>query len=490
MQSRSPDGKRGIFPAWGRAGVAYPGPPMPEPMPRSRQWAYCLGNGGFQISEQIVVSVALFFYLPPEAAGLDLVPQISDEVFFGVVTVFGLAGLVGRVVDSAADPVVGFASDRSRSRFGRRRAFLIYGIVPMVAIPVLLFYPPGEPESVANAVWFTALYSLYFISFTVYVAPYLALFAEISWSQEDRVWLSRALAFVAFPVAVFFASGWALGFDAGRAAGLDSVSALRWLVVVSSLVAFALCLAPIAAVDEHRYARSIRSDLSLGPALRATLANRPFMIYLAAQILFVFGVNMIRPAMPYIATVLLGRSPGFAAWLTVAMAVGIVGGFFVVNRLTNRFGAKRVMMGCITAFSLALASLFLIEPDVPGGARDAVNLAIVFGSLAVVGVPVVAFLVIPHVLMGQLIDADAAKTGANRSAMFFGTQGLLTKWVYGASAWMLSYLLAEFGRSPEDPLGVQLVGPVAGLACLLSVVLYAFYPEQELLREGERAPEG
>jgi GPH family glycoside/pentoside/hexuronide:cation symporter len=97
-------------------------------------------------------------------------------------------------------------------------------------------------------------------------------------------------------------------------------------------------------------------------------------------------------------------------------------------------------------------------------------------------------MVLPHVLISQLIDEDERRTGATRAAMFFGVQGLLTKWVYGLSTWCLAFLLARYGNSPEEPLGVLLVGPVAAVLCLLSLCLYAFYPEARVLAGARREP--
>jgi Na+/melibiose symporter-like transporter len=66
--------------------------------------------------------------------------------------------------------------------------------------------------------------------------------------------------------------------------------------------------------------------------------------------------------------------------------------------------------------------------------------------------------------------------------MYYGVQGLFTKWVYAASAAILSFLLAAYGRSAAEPLGVLLIGPVAGGLCLVGAILYAFYPEEEIRR--------
>ena len=138
---------------------------------------FVLGAPGWQITSTIVVSIGIYFYLPPEGAGLQV--QVSEEIFLGVLTAYGLARLVGGLIDSLADPLVGHYSDRSHAKFGRRRIFLAFGLVPMAVTPALLFFPPGEPGSHGVFVYLTVLLCLYYIFFTVYVAPYNALVPEL-----------------------------------------------------------------------------------------------------------------------------------------------------------------------------------------------------------------------------------------------------------------------------------------------------------------------
>jgi GPH family glycoside/pentoside/hexuronide:cation symporter len=452
---------------------------VPERISPARRFAFALGNAGFQLGDRVVVAIAVYFYLPPPGRGL--VPQIPERVFFGFLTLYGLAMLVGRVFDSISDPVVGWASDRSRARLGRRRTFLVAGVLPMVVIPALLFFPPGAPGSAANTAWLFGLLSLYFVFFTVYVAPYLALIPEIAWTQRERLTLGTLLALVSLPVAGLFGSAWPLSIDLGRAAGLEPAASLRVLVVVASLLALVLCLAPILAVDERRFARSVPSPLSFRGAVTRTLRDRAFCIYLVSQGLFVFGLNVIQPLTPYLATVVLGRSEGFAAWFGLATFVGVGLGFAAIHPIVRRLGPKRVMALCSAVFGLALCGLGLLRADAPGGPDDARNLALVFGALGVIGIPIAGFFVIPNVLIAQMIDRDERDGGSQRSAMYYGIQGFLTKWIYGVSLWVLTLLLARFGNSPEQPFGVILAGPVAGVACLLSAAVLSAYPEREVL---------
>jgi GPH family glycoside/pentoside/hexuronide:cation symporter len=256
----------------------------------ARALGYALGNAGFQISDRIVVAVAVYFWLPPPESGLPAL--LSNEVFFGGLTAFGLARLLGGSVDSLADPLVGFASDRSRARLGRRRAFLAAGVAPMTLLPVLLFFPPGEPGSRANFVALASVLCLYYVAFTVYVAPYLALLPELARSAADRARLATLLAALAAPAAGGYGAAWLLGAGVARDLGLAPADAIRAVVVASSALAFALSLAPVLAVDERRFAKPAPSALSLREALSRTLRDRAFLVYLAAQISFILGVTI------------------------------------------------------------------------------------------------------------------------------------------------------------------------------------------------------
>lgn len=460
---------------------------MLEPMPRGRRIAYALGAAGWQISDRIVVAIGIYFYLPP--GDTDLVPQLSDEIFLGVLTAYGLARLLGGIVDSLADPLVGYASDRSRSRLGRRRLFLLVGVVPMVAAPALLFWPPGDAGSRTTFVYLALLLCIYYVFFTIYVAPYLALIPEIAWTQQARVELSTLLAVVGFPVITLYGAAWPFGIALGRDAGLSGTEAVRWVVLISSAVALALCVLPILAVDERRHARSARPALGLREALLITLRNRPFLVYLIAQILFILGVNMVIPAMPYLAIVVLGRDEAFAGLLGLITPLPALLGLLVVRRVVERFGPKATIVICVLLLGAALAPLGLLSPDLPGGPDDRRNLVIVFCTLGLAGLSMAGFLALPNVIISQLVDLDEARTGANRSAMYFGAQGLLTKWTYAASAAILSLLFVKFGNSRAEPTGVLMVGPIAAACCLVSALLYTRYPERQVMEEGRRREE-
>ena len=234
----------------------------PERMSAPRRFAYACGSPGFSISDRIIVAIVFYFYLPPGDSGLPTqLPEFSPVMGL---TALGASMLVARVFDSLADPVVGFLSDRSRAQIGRRRIFMLAGIVPMVVTPVLLFWPPGEPGSHENWVWVTALLSIYFIAFTAYVGPYLALQPELARTERERVKLAVLVGAFTLPIVGVFGFAWTAAVDWGVAEGMSTTASIRWLVVVSSLAGFALAAAPLFAVDERRFTASRAADNPYG----------------------------------------------------------------------------------------------------------------------------------------------------------------------------------------------------------------------------------
>ncbi len=454
-------------------------------MSAKRRLAFALGSPGYMSIDRVAGGILLYFYLPPPDRGLEA--QVSEQAFLGALTAFGVATIIARTVGSVAAPLIGHASDRSRSPLGRRRSYMIYGLLPMSFLPLLAYWPPGPAGSTLNALWLTLVLSSYYLFSTMYTAPHAALVPEIGRDDEDRARLSRVIALAAFPVGGLLMA-WPRGIDWGHAAGLDAADSIRCIVVVLAVSGFMLCAAPIFALDEHRFANSAPSDLSFREALSSALRNHAFRVFLSAHVLFSLATSLIFPALPYIATVLLGRNEGFAFELAASLAVMLGFGYVVMPRLVRYTDSKRLMIGCFALFAVASAALGLIRPDAAEGPSDAWNLSVVFVALGAMGLPLAGMSIMPNVLLGQIIDRDAESTGVNHSAVYLGLVQAFDKWAYGLGAAVIAFLFASFGKSPAEPNGVLLIGPFAGVFGLFSAVLFAYFPRIEPVGEEAEAP--
>ncbi len=452
---------------------------MAEKMSTLRQLAYAAGTPGHTAIDHAVGGMLLYFYLPPPDRGL--LTQVPQETLLGPLTAFGIAMLIARAVDSLASPLIGHASDRSRSRFGRRRSFMLRGMLPMLCLPLLAYWPPAAAGSAINVVWLTVVLCCFYVAGTMYSGPHGALVPEIARSDEDRARLTRLLALCAFPMAGLLMA-WPRFIDWGREAGIAPTQSMRGIVIGLAVIALVLCSIPFFAIDEKRFTESSVSDDSSSVSIRETLTsllgNRPFRIYLGAQILFATAVSLIFPVLPYIATVLLGRSEGFAFELSAALGVMIALGYGVVPRLLDRVRPKVILLVSFSVYGLAAATLGLVQPSSPGQPQDIWNLRIAFASLGMMGLAISGYSLLPNVLVGQLIDEDETRGGLNRSAVFLGVAHAVGKWGHGISSAVIAFLFARFGNGPDNPLGVQLVGPIAALAAFAALGVFARFPDR------------
>jgi Na+/melibiose symporter-like transporter len=94
--------------------------------------------------------------------------------------------------------------------------------------------------------------------------------------------------------------------------------------------------------------------------------------------------------------------------------------------------------------------------------------------MAVVGIPIAGNYLFPATLTADIIDYDSARTGLRREATYYGAQNFVEKTATSVSPLLLALLLLA-GRTPDDPLGVRLVGPVAGFVVLLGFFAFRFY---------------
>ena len=430
-------------------------------LPRWVVPAYGAGAAGWVLVDRVVLTWLYFVYVttPTPTGERLMLPLTFSAVLLG-----------GRVIDAIADPVIARLSDNHRGRRGRRLPFLLVSAVPYVVVYVALFLPPVAERSPVNALYLGVGLALYFTLFTTYVGPYLALLADLSATTADRVDLSTAKA-----VATLLGAGVALIVSGLLVEGLGVVT-MVWML---GAVALVLLLVPLT-IPERRFAAAVPATMPLLPAVRATLANRPFVIALLGANALWFGFNIVSLNVPLYATSLLGLTEGAVAALMGALFGVCLLVFPVVNRLSKRLGLKRMMIASLVGFALVFP-LIAAFPVPPFGLSP-----LAFGVLvmALAGVPLAGFFVVPDAIIAAVADLEQQRTGQRREGMYFGVNGLVLKLNLGVSTVVSGALLQVWG----DPLGLQLTGPVAAVAIAIGALVFLRYPEDEV--EAARAELG
>jgi len=419
--------------------------------------AYGTGAGGFSLIDRVLITWLFYYYITSPLEGVDaLMPPF----------VFGMIMFFGRVIDAVADPVIARWSDNYSGRLGRRMPFMLFSGVAYAAVFILLFYPPVAAQSAWNSIYVAVMLGLYFILFTAYVCPYLALLPELARSTRDRVDLATFKA-----VFSLLGVGVAL-IGAGILIGMLSFHGMVWVLATLGLVLLYLPLL----IRERDYAEAKPATLGLIEAITTTFKNRAFLIYLIGNVTFWLGFNIITLNIPLYVTILLrGTEDETSIYFGLAFVVALL--FFpVVNILAKKLGLKVMMMFSLVAFLILLPLFFFLGQSLFGLAPETV--AYILMGLA--GLPLAVIFIVPDAIVAAVSDLEEKLSGQRREAMYFGAQGFILKLALGLSTVITGALLQFFGSTVAQPLGIQLTGPVSAVFILAGVIIFSRYPEKEV----------
>lgn len=446
-----------------------------ETFPLRGKLLYSTGVIGYTIADRLWVTFMLYFYLPPAESGMrELIPNVT---FWGVFTAAGLVMILGRIVDAVADPLVASWSDRSTSRLGRRKSFMIFGGLPLLAAAVFLFFPPFSEPGIGNTVFLAIMLGALLFFFTVYVVPLLALIPEVTHSNKERMNLVTIQAiFSLIGVIIVMIGGYVL-WDVIGGMGYSKTTSLQAAIVCLGILGLIFCYIAIIPIDEKRYSSSTPTDVPLFTSLKMTLKSGPFLAYLFGTITFWFGLNIVSQGAAYYVRVLLQKDEAFAS-VVFGAVFGVALVFFPIINLAGRYIAKKtIMIISLAIFALGSSAIYWLGTDaliIPVAYQPFV----IFGIL---GIPVSALLMIPNAMISDIAEYDSIQTRTNREGMFFGAQGLLQKLNLGISAMIFAFLLSSYGKDVAQPMGVKLSGPVVAVVCVIGIVLYSLYPEKKIV---------
>ena len=400
----------------------------------------------------------------------------------------GLALAVGRIWDGVNDPLVGYLSDSTTSRLGRRRPYLLAGILPFGLSFYLLWSPPQGLGTWGNFTFLALAYILMDSCFTFYATPYLALGAELSRDYHERtqVATSRALFHSLGAVLALICLSKIVGSSPAtlqegtavlsstlppevlRARFATTGALLGGVVVLSGLVAFygSREVPPPSNGGRVSFAAFCRILLD-------TLKNRPFRIELISFALLVLGWALHQPLTVYV----------YRDWLTMERQLPtIMFLFFLATmvslglwaRLARRVGKNRAFQLCIL-WSVVVLSVFpLMRVDMP---RQWFYLFIIFIGLGAGGYA------LPPAIVADIIDYDELLSGQRREGAFFGLWTLVMKLMGALAIALVGFGLDLIGYLPNQTQSAAtlsglkiLYGPVPAVFLFLSFLVFLRFP--------------
>lgn len=310
--------------------------------------------------------------------------------------------------DMVADPIVGGLSDRTRSRWGRRRPWLLGGGLLMLVSYIFLFTVPHFASTTASLLYVAGMFTVTATAYAIFAVPYTAMAAEMSDSSAERV---RIMAYRMTLVLVGILAGSAiapmlvaeLGGGRGGYAGMS--------VIVGSLCATAMLVAFFATRGVQLHEQP-GDHLPWGEQARLVMRNRQYLCMVGVYLVQLLGLGTMTAATPYFAVHVLGQDEKMIGNIfLVFMGVGVLSMPFW-SAMARRYGKQRALVGAVLLYALASAGLLAVQP---GG-----NMLWLYGPLALMGIAFGAQQMLPFAMLTDVINVDAATTGVRREGLLSG----------------------------------------------------------------------
>lgn len=404
-------------------------------LPLSAVVGYGAGNFAFALLGLVVAVNLQYFYT-------DYVGLSAGLVSWAL--------LLARLFDAITDPIMGWLSDRSNTRFGRRRPFIVGAAIPLGLAFYLLFAPPDPGDPAAHQgmllAYMLGCYTLTYFIWTVGAIPYYSLGAELTDDYHERLsviavreaWaLAGLLSATILPAYLIHLRG-------GRG-GYATMGAVLG-------VATAVFLLASGAVSRERPEFRGRPALDPYSGVIATLRNPHFR-----PLLLAFAFSGIAAAVPavlviYVSVYIIGTPewwtraipgwmPTWSYYLLLYFGSAVLS-LPLWNRAGERLGKKRTWGIAVVTAVLTSAACFWLGPGTVGY----FSLLLVFGGMSFGN-----YLSLPPSMVADLIDHDEATTGLRREGAYFAVWSFAAKCGNAITGFAALQVLERVGYVPGVP---------------------------------------
>jgi GPH family glycoside/pentoside/hexuronide:cation symporter len=428
---------------------------------RREKWMYGAGDLGFSLTSTIIDAYFAIF----------LIDVVGITASIAAIAIF-----VGRTWDYINDPLIGHISDRTRTRWGRRRPFLLFAALPLALVFTLLWWHPPLTNEIALAIYYAAAYVLFDAVATFAYMPYFALTPELTPDYDERTALTTTRMFfsifgslVAFTVPLMIVGG----FNPQNASRVTLMGLSFGLAS-----AIPLLLAFFGTRERPEFMQ--QEQPSLRQSAQAAWGNRPFIFGLFIYLFTWVSVSILSAILLFFIKYVVQRE----AQSDLIMATIFVVAIFALPlwEWTSRRLNKRLAYMAGIAF-WAVVQLVLVTL----GPSSSLNLLLFLCVLAGIGIS--AAHVLPWSIIPDAIEWGEWKTGKRHEGMFYSLITLAQKIATSVAVPLALVVLDVTGYIPNSTAqpasavnGIRIVaGPIPAVLLCIGILFAALYP---LGREG------
>jgi GPH family glycoside/pentoside/hexuronide:cation symporter len=415
-----------------------------------QRWLYSLANLGHTIPAQMVGFV-LFFYTDIKR----LPVAIAAAVMFAY-----------SIWDAVNNPIMGYISDRTRSRWGRRIPYLKFGAIPFALSLILIWLAPFDGVEQTNALM---LYMI-FVPFlweglgTMTTTAYYSLLPEMFLTYEDRTKVAVSMNIVQV-----------IGLFIGMAGTPILTDMLGWVPTAAIFAVITIIAYYIGIPGMFERQSSLEAEgVPFFEALKATFINRSFISVVISQTFRFVGTGTLTTGVLFYVKYSLNAGESFGSVILGVAFIVSAATLEIWRRLVaNRFEARTTLMIANAVMAISVIPL--------GFAPNTITAAIAAAGL---GLGLAGLILLGDVIVADVIDEDEVKTGQRREGMYFGMSKFIMKLSGSIVALWFGWIAPAYGY--DSALEVQPDTVAAGfrifmtvpviVSSILAILTLFFYP--------------
>ncbi len=440
-----------------------------QTLPFSKQIAYAFGMMGWSILVNLISVILVYLYLPPSTSGLPKL--ITQVVVFGAFNAIAIITASGRLIDAVYDPFIAQFSDKSKHPKGRRIPLMKLAIIPSFVFCFLVFYPLQHHESTLNIVWLVFMLIGFYVSSTTYIIPYNALLPELAPTSNDKIKLATwqsvgyvfgiGIASNAFSLADVLQHSFNI---------VTRIAAIQLTVFILALLAAVFMLITVWAINEKKYCVSKPIAISMKKALKQTLTNKNFLLFIVADFSYFIGVTIITSGLLYFVTVLLQLPESIGNKLMITMVLVSFLFYPVVNYLAKKVGKKIIVIISLLLLSFVFLGIYFLG-------KTTINAQVqIYFLIAFAAIPLASLNILPNAILAEIIEKDSLETNENKEAIYFAVRYFFVKIAQTFGIALFAMFLI-YGKDVGNDFGVRLNGILGFVLCFIAALIFTRFKE-------------
>ena len=419
---------------------------------------YGLGVSYFMI-DQIYNQWLQYYYLPP-SNDKSLTPLLTSKSLI-------IAFIIARIIDAITDPVVGYLSDNSKSKYGKRSIFMMLGGLPLGIFTIMYFFPPKSSE-IATLIFLSVIGGLYFTAYTLVAAPYNALIPDLASNKNERLNLSTSQSTFRL---IFTGIAMILpGILISKLGGTNTETGIRVTVILISILAVIGVYACVFLLDEKKFSKNneVKHKKSAGffESLKK-MNEKEIILYFLGYFFFFSGFNILRGVMNYYISLVMKREMSYLT-VTTLILFGVAGLFFpVTNKLGKRYSYKKILVLDMILLIIGTIGLIFIN-------ENSYRFSYLFFVICGMGLSGAAF-IFPQAMLSELSVKVSKIKKTSLEGFMFGIQGMFLKLAFLVQQ-VIQAVVLTFGNTGQlkgaTAFGVKASLVVALLLFLISLFFY------------------